>query len=91
MVRRIELLDDVRIRFPGRGGEFDTGVEVGMLATLMALGNPSIERSISPACLEQLKPLAQRFGYNLVYQTEDDAVTVTLLHKSQRPRLRIVR
>jgi hypothetical protein len=91
MVRQIELVDDVRIRFPGRGDEFDTGIEVGMLATLMALGNSSIERRVSPACLEQLKPLAKQLGYNLVFEAEADAIAVTLLHKSLRPRLRVVR
>jgi hypothetical protein len=46
-MRKIEMLADLRVRFPERDAEFDEGVEVGIVATLMALG----ERNIRSAFL----------------------------------------
>jgi hypothetical protein len=66
MMRQIEILDDVRVRFPGRGPDFDLGIEVGAICVLMAQAEPVIRRSVSAEALEQLRPLAQRFRYVLV-------------------------
>jgi hypothetical protein len=37
-MRKIEIIDDVRLRFPGRDSEFDIGIEVGAASVLMAQG-----------------------------------------------------
>ena len=89
-MRQIEVLDGVRLRFPGRDSEFDLGVEVGAVTALMALGEPIIERRVSADCFEQLRPLAERFRYRLVGSERDGEAEITLFHASRPPRLQLV-
>lgn len=90
-MRTIEIIEDVRLRFPHRGAEFDTGVEVGALSVLMAQGAPLIQRELSVAATEQLRPIAERFRYALVATEKDDGLMqVSLLHWSRKPLLRVV-
>ncbi len=90
-MRNIEILDDVRLRFPGRDAEFDLGVEVGSLSVLMAQGMPLIQREVSPGAVEQLRPIAERFRYALVATASgDETMSVSLVHWSRRPLLRVV-
>jgi hypothetical protein len=91
-MRQIEVLDGVRVRFPGRDDEFDLGVEIGAATVLMALGEPVIERRVRAECVEQLRPLAERFGYRLVGGESDEQaeVEITLFHASRRPKLKLV-
>ena len=91
-MRRIEILDNLRLHFPARDGEFDLGVEVGSLAVLMALGEPSIRRVLSEDSVEQLRPLAENFRYRLVATPRvDGALDVSLASRAfERPRLQLV-
>jgi hypothetical protein len=90
-MRKIEIFDDVRLRFPGRDAEFDLGVEVGAVSVLMAQGHMLIQRELSDAAVEQLRPIAERFGYALVAtEAVSDMAQVSLSPKSRRPLLRIV-
>lgn len=90
-MRKIEILDGVRLRFPGRDAEFDIGLEVGVVCVLIALGESLIQRELSSAAVEQLRPIAERYRYALVATaTGEGMMSVSLLHWSRRPLLRIV-
>lgn len=90
-MRNIEIIDDVRLRFPGRDAEFDLGVEVGAVSVLMTQGAPLIQRELSMAAVEQLRPIAERFRYALVATASgDETMSVSLVHWSRRPLLRVV-
>ena len=89
-MRRIEILDDLHLRFPERDSEFDLGVEVGAIAVLMAMKEPLIQRVLTPACVEQLRPLAERFRYALVATPCEDGMQTSLVPFSSRPQLRLV-
>jgi hypothetical protein len=81
----------VRLRFPGRDAEFDLGVEVGAVSVLMAQGHALIQRELSDAAVEQLRPIADRFNYALVATEPICGVSrVSFSPKSRRPLLRIV-
>ncbi|MDB5473625.1 MAG: hypothetical protein JWP99_928 [Devosia sp.] len=90
-MRNIEILDNVRLRFPGRDAEFDVGLEVGSVSVLMAQGTALIQRELSAAAVEQLRPIAERFRYALVATPSgEQLMSVSLLHWSRRPLLRVV-
>jgi hypothetical protein len=91
-VRRIEILDNLYLQFSGRDDAFDLGLEVGALTVLMAEGSPVIERCVSHDCVEQLRPIAERFRYGLVATESDAGMMQISLHNraSGRPRLRLV-
>lgn len=90
-MRRIEILEDVHVRFPGRGAEFDLGVEIGALTALMAIGDPIIERTVSPDAVEQLRPLAERFGYTVIAVPQEQSCLVHLASGAhKRPSLRLI-
>lgn len=90
-MRQIEIIDDVHLRFPGRDEQFDLGVEIGAISVRMASGEPLIQRILTPECVEQLRPLAERFRYALVATPADGGMSTSLIHWSSRPQLRIVR
>jgi hypothetical protein len=92
-MRTIYLDDEVRIRFPGQGPEFDEGVEVGMIAAMMVAGEPTISRWVSQGAIVQLRELAPKLRYRLTVdpaQTGDLAKAV-LVSARVRPQLRLVR
>ncbi len=91
-MRQIYVDQDVRIRFRQRGAEFDDGVEVGILALLMAQGDPVITRWVSDSCFNQLKALAPQLSYRAVAEpsSEEGLVKVTLTSSRVRPSLRVV-
>lgn len=90
-MRKIEIVDDVRLKFPGRGAEFDLGVEVGAITVLMAQGTPAIDRQISNDALEQIRPIAERFGYTIIaIAVADDSVIANIALRSRKPKLRLV-
>jgi hypothetical protein len=90
-MRKIEIVDDLRLRFPGRDNEFNVGVEVGALSVLMAQATPLIERRLSIDAVEQLRPIAEGLRYVLT-ATEADAgmMNVSIMPRSRRPMLRVV-
>lgn len=91
-MRRLEILDDVYLKFPGRGTEFDLGIEVGAMAVLMAQGEAMLCRRFTPDGVEQLRPIAERFGYSLIATlAEDGMVDISLIHRRYgRPKLHVV-
>ncbi|KQS85008.1 MULTISPECIES: hypothetical protein [unclassified Rhizobium] len=90
-MRKIEIIDDVRMRFPGRETEFDIGVEVGAMSVLIAQGTPIIERQMSKDALEQLRPIAERFRYVInATEAEGGLTSVYLSRWPKRPQLRVV-
>jgi hypothetical protein len=92
-MRTIYLDDEVRIRFPNQGAEFDEGVEVGMIAAMMVAGEPKISRWVSQGAIVQLRELAPKLRYRLTvdpHQTGELA-KVLLTSAKMRPQLRLVR
>jgi hypothetical protein len=90
-MRHIHLADGLRLRFPGRPEEFDQGVEIGMLAVLMDLGEREFSRWISAANLEQARALAKQLGYSVVEGHGDtEWVELTFRFGPARPTLKLV-
>jgi hypothetical protein len=90
-VRRIEIQPDLTIRFPHRSPEFDEGVEIGIAAALMATGQHSIERWLSPGSLEQLRAIAAKLGYRVAVEDSAGDLQRVVAHRTDlRPRLRLV-
>lgn len=88
----IHLDDGLVVRFPGRDQEFAEGVEVGMLAALMDQGALELHRWIRVSNVDQVRVLAEKFGYRLLQGERSGVLTrVTLSHRRARPRLRVVR
>jgi hypothetical protein len=88
----IRIEDRLVVRFPGRDPSFRAGVEIGMLATLMALRTPEFARSIASDNLDQAATLARELGYHLLAaQPEGSGITrVTFGTARRRPRLKLV-
>lgn len=90
-MRKILVEDGLTLRFPGRGVDFIEGVEIGVLASMMALGAEGITRPIGRTNLEQARALAEGMGYRLIVAGEDcDEVAVTLTRRTLRPALRVI-
>jgi len=91
-MRRLEILDDLYFKFPGRTAEFDLGVEIGALTVLMAQGEGMLCRRLTAEAVEQVRPIAERFGYSLITTpAEDGLVETSLIHRRYgRPKLRVV-
>ncbi|WP_275787518.1 hypothetical protein [Pararhizobium gei] len=90
-MRKIEIVDDLRLRFPGRDAEFDLGVEVGAVSVLIAQGHALIQRQLSQAATEQLRTIAEHFRYVMVATDAGTGVmSVTFTKRSRRPLLRVV-
>lgn len=90
-MHHIHLTEGLRLRFPARSVDFDQGVEVGVLATLMSQDVAEFNRRISKANLGQVRALAEQFGYRLVEgEADEDAILLTFYSRAARPRLRVV-
>jgi hypothetical protein len=91
-MRRLEVLDDLYLKFPGRTAEFDLGVEIGALSVLMAQGESMLCRRLTVEGVEQLRPIAERFGYSVIATPADEGMVETsLIHRRfGRPKLRVV-
>ena len=90
---KINIQDDLRIRFPARDKVFAEGVEIGMLATLMSLGWKEFGRTISRVNLEQARSLGEKLGYHLAEVVEDEEtgfVRITFRDRKQRAKLKLV-
>lgn len=90
---KINIQDDLRIRFPARDKVFAEGVEIGMLATLMSLGSREFGRTISRVNLDQAKSLGEKLGYHLAEVAEDEEpgfVRITFRDRKQRAKLKLV-
>jgi len=90
-MRHIHLDDGMRLRFPSRSEDFDQGVEVGMIATLMDMGMSDFTRRISKANVDQIRPLATKFGYHLVEgEGDEEWVEIAFRNGPARPKLKLV-
>lgn len=90
-MRRITIEDGLTLRFPGRDAAFAEGVEIGVLATLMALGRTEIARPIAPGNLGQARALAEALGYRLLEVGRSaDGIDVLVTRGSARPALRVI-
>ena len=91
-MRQIYVDEEIRIRFPQRGTEFDDGVEIGILVLMMTQGETVIERWVSSSCFPQVQALAPQFSYRVTAggESPDGKVLLTLTSSRVRPRLRIV-
>ena len=90
-MRRITIEEGLTLRFPGRDAAFGEGVEIGVLATLMALGRFEIARPIAPGNVEQARALAEALGYRLVEVGRSvEGIDIRLTRGSARPALRVI-
>jgi hypothetical protein len=91
LMRHIHLADGLRLRFPGRNEDFDQGVEIGMLALLMDMGEREFRRWISIGNLDQARALAKQLGYYVIESSSDGESTELVFRFGQaRPQLRLV-
>lgn len=91
-MRRLEIIDDIELSFPGRDASFESGVEIGALAVLMAQGEAMLCRRLTANGVETLRPLAEQFFYSLIATpTGDGMVDISLIHRRYRSaKLRVV-
>lgn len=90
-MRRITIEDGLTLRFPGREASFGEGVEIGVLAALMAMGREEIARAIAPSNVEQARALAEALGYRLIeVERSPEGIEILLKRASARPRLRVI-
>ena|SRR5215213_5573977 len=89
-MRDIRVEAGLRLRFPGRGEDFDDGVEVGIAAGLMAT-TESFVQSIADRNLQQLRDLATAMRYRLVILNQNEGYSeVQFCQTRLRPKLSIV-
>ena len=90
-MRHIHLAEGLRLRFPGRNEDFDQGVEIGMLAVLMDLGQREFCRWISAENRHQARALAEQLGYHVVEGESDSCwIEITFRSGPARPQLKLV-
>ena len=90
-MRRIHMEDGLSLRFPGRGEEFNEGVEIGILAALMNTGLSAFSHWVSTDNLDQARAIAEKFGYRLAIGRVDGILTeVTARSGAVRPKLTLV-
>lgn len=89
-MRQIHIAEGLTMRFPGRDGEFDEGVEVGLVAALMSVGRDEISCRVSAASRDQLVAVAAEFNYRLGAQSRDgdwEELTFLSARLRSKPRL----
>lgn len=87
-MRHVQIVQGLRVRFPGRSDDFDEGVEIGAVAALMATAGRTFSQRISSGSLDQIRPLAAQLGYRLVIESSGDGWSdVSFRMGPARPRL----
>ena len=87
-MRLIHVEEDLRLRFPGRGEEFNEGVEVGLLIAGMASRRSELSIRIAAANLDQVQELATGLGYRVRVEAQDDCwVDITCCTGRIRPTI----
>lgn len=90
-MKKIEVVEGLRVRFLGRSPEFDEGIEVGLILARMAGGERLIEARVSSDVVEQLTSLSRHLCYRVSKRdTSGGAVEVVLESTATRPKLRLV-
>jgi hypothetical protein len=89
---KITIVEGLRVGFPGRDSEFCAGVEIGVLATLMALSIPEFKRTVSHDNAEQARVLSQSLGYSIVGsdRQEDGGVRLAFSNQVRAPHLQLI-
>ena len=88
-MRRIDVSDGLRVRFPSRSEEFDQGVEIGVIAALMSMETADFSRWISSASVCQARTMADKLGYRLIEgSSEAGWAQVTFQFGRARPGMR---
>ena len=87
-VRKIEIDEGLRLRFPGRDAEFHDGVEIGTVAALMAVVGGDFRRVVAADNVEQVRALAEKLGYHLTIPSrEGESREVSFSTATPRPKL----
>ena len=90
-MRQIQVEDGLRLRFPGRGNEFDDGVEIGLLVASLVSGEARFQRIVSAANVDQARRVAGQLGYRVQILTErDDRAELFFFVQGRRPVLTLV-
>ena len=90
-MRHIHLADGLRLRFPGRDKDFDEGVEIGILAVLMAGSAEELTHEISTDNLDQARALAEKMNYRLLHRPAGPGRSLVSLRLSAlKPKLELV-
>jgi hypothetical protein len=94
IMRRIEVVEGLRVGFPGRDETFLEGFEMGLLAAAFASGAPEISMRLAPSSVDQARDLGRALGYVPVGQQATDVsgwVEMCFRARAATPRLRLVR
>lgn len=84
-MRKVIIEDGLTVCFPTKDESFADGVELGMLATLMAFQVSSFSRTISTTNVAQARSLAQKLGYQAVVAKADgDGATRLTVSRSRK-------
>lgn len=87
IARPVQVEPGLRLGFPDRAAEFVDGVEIGVLASLIATGAPVFDHTLSAGNLDQARDLVSALGYRLVVSGQADGrVTIRVSRTSIRPR-----
>jgi hypothetical protein len=84
-MRQIHVEDGLCLRFPGRDEEFNDGVEIGMIAVLMGIGQRAFTRHLSTANIDQARSLAEKMGYHIVTGPSDGPLTLVAFRAGPAP------
>ena len=90
-MRPIYVEEGLTLRFPARGEEFNQGVEIGIVAVLMAAGQ-SFNVSLSLASVDQARELADKMNFRVIVgPIRDHTAHVTFSNTQGRPALTLVK
>jgi hypothetical protein len=89
-MRPIIVQDGLTITFPGRGKEFDEGVEVGIAAGLMALGQ-NFTMWLSETSIEQSEELARHMGFKIVFGHRQPGLSLVAFRLASHANLTLVK
>ncbi len=88
----IEIVEDVRMRFPHRTDEFLEGFEVGLVVASMVSEEVDFNRVCMVGSLDQMREIACHFDYRLVVGEEKEGlVLVHFRYGKPKPTLRVVK
>ena len=91
MIPAVEVEPGLRLRFRHRSPEFVEGVEIGVLAHLIASVTVPFDHPVSSVNVDQARDLAESMGRRAVVIGEVDGVVTLLITRwPLRPRLAVV-
>ncbi|WP_181699714.1 hypothetical protein [Chthonobacter albigriseus] len=88
-MRKIEIEPGLTVCFPGRGAEFDEGIEVGLALVELASSPSSFTRMMSFGAAEQIRTVAPKLGFRTLYERpEIPGEPVDVTFERQQPEAR---